>query len=48
MGNFMISKQLSNQKGMVNFEITNLASGIYFYRITDGNVISVSKKLIKY
>jgi hypothetical protein len=48
VGNCLISKQLDNQRGMVKLNILNLASGIYFYRITDGNVISISKKLIKY
>jgi hypothetical protein len=46
-GNRIKSIDINNKMGILNIDISNLPDGIYYYRLTNGNKVSETSKLIK-
>ncbi|HEY9115932.1 MAG TPA: M14 family zinc carboxypeptidase [Bacteroidales bacterium] len=48
LGKQLINLPLNNQKGIAKVDISGFPNGIYFYRISNGSLISETKKIIKF
>lgn len=46
VGKIIKTEQLTNKKGQVNINTSDLAAGVYFYYLTDGESVSGSYKMV--